>query len=514
MSEVESPGKQQRLWRCCAGFLASVTNGPLSGASLPYIKRRDDITVWKTSHRGVFNMRQLTWRLLLHTLLLGLGLPTLSAAISNTETFGGFEFNLNNPGARALGMGGAFLAVADDATAAVANPAGLPILQRPEISAEVKFTEYTNTIPVFTNTREEGLRGVYHSQDFDDHVTTPSFFSFVYPTERFVGAVFVREQVNFKSNFTTKGVYHPCGGSGGALAPTLGVALEPTILPIDDPCPSQLRSFPVRSRLDITALSLGAAVGLNLAKLHPLLPNLGGSLEFVQGSVNSLLQRFDFFDPSILRQQSSVSGSDIDIGFNVGILWKPIADLSVGAVFRRGPKFTLQETLLNDPVLSPITPSSLPPVFNHIQVVDFRLKVPDSYGAGVAYRFFDRFTIALDVVRIRYSQLLDNFQIVFPGEANQYKLDDATEVHGGAEYIFFIRRIPVAVRAGFFTDPDHKIRFTGTENLQRARFPGGKDYVHVTGGVGIVPIPSLQIDFAVNQSDPVKEFVISTVYRF
>src|SRR4029453_6147207 len=167
-------------------------------------------------------MRQLTWRLLLHTLLLGLGLPTLSAAISNTETFGGFEFNLNNPGARALGMGGAFLAGAHDATAAVTNPAGLPQLQRPEISAEVKFTEYTNTIRYVTNTPQEGVAGVYHSQDFDDHVTTPSFFSFVYRTERFVGAVFVREQVNFKSNFTTEGVFHPCGSTTGGGASPVG----------------------------------------------------------------------------------------------------------------------------------------------------------------------------------------------------------------------------------------------------------------------------------------------------
>jgi hypothetical protein len=40
------------------------------------------------------------------------------------ETFSGFQFNFNNPGARALGMGGAFVAVADDATAVIANPAG------------------------------------------------------------------------------------------------------------------------------------------------------------------------------------------------------------------------------------------------------------------------------------------------------------------------------------------------------------------------------------------------------
>ena len=37
-------------------------------------------------------------------------------------------------GARALGMGGAFIAVADDATAASWNPGGLTQLERPEIS--------------------------------------------------------------------------------------------------------------------------------------------------------------------------------------------------------------------------------------------------------------------------------------------------------------------------------------------------------------------------------------------
>lgn len=37
-------------------------------------------------------------------------------------------------GARALGMGGAFLARADDATAASWNPAGISYLRRPEVS--------------------------------------------------------------------------------------------------------------------------------------------------------------------------------------------------------------------------------------------------------------------------------------------------------------------------------------------------------------------------------------------
>lgn len=43
-----------------------------------------------------------------------------------------------NPGARSLALGGAFVAVADDATAAYANPSGLVQLLRPEISVELR----------------------------------------------------------------------------------------------------------------------------------------------------------------------------------------------------------------------------------------------------------------------------------------------------------------------------------------------------------------------------------------
>jgi len=42
-------------------------------------------------------------------------------------------------GARALGMGGAFIAVADDATAASWNPGGLIQLEKPEISVVGAF---------------------------------------------------------------------------------------------------------------------------------------------------------------------------------------------------------------------------------------------------------------------------------------------------------------------------------------------------------------------------------------
>ena len=46
------------------------------------------------------------------------------------------QFDFINPGARSLSLGGAFIGLADDATAAATNPAGLQQLAQPEISIE------------------------------------------------------------------------------------------------------------------------------------------------------------------------------------------------------------------------------------------------------------------------------------------------------------------------------------------------------------------------------------------
>ncbi len=52
------------------------------------------------------------------------------AVLINAEA----NFNITGAGARAAGMGGAFIGLADDATAIVWNPAGLTLLERPEAS--------------------------------------------------------------------------------------------------------------------------------------------------------------------------------------------------------------------------------------------------------------------------------------------------------------------------------------------------------------------------------------------
>jgi hypothetical protein len=99
---------------------------------------------------------------------LGLLLAALAAAPSVAQTVPPtFLVTYSNPGARSVGFGGAFVALADDATGAFSNPAGLDQLTRPELSAELRL-EISND-PAAT-------------QDASD-LTGLGFISFVYPAQ-------------------------------------------------------------------------------------------------------------------------------------------------------------------------------------------------------------------------------------------------------------------------------------------------------------------------------------------
>lgn len=96
-----------------------------------------------------------------------------------------------NPGARSLALGGAFVAQADDATAAYSNPAGLVALVRPEISGELRFSIYNDVF-------EGGF-----DELSDDGVFTLGFLSAVYPVGRWSLAMYRNQFATL--NTTTEG---------------------------------------------------------------------------------------------------------------------------------------------------------------------------------------------------------------------------------------------------------------------------------------------------------------------
>jgi len=104
------------------------------------------------------------------------------------------------PGARALGLGGAFTAVADDATAALANPAGLANLSAPEASIFIRNTDAD--VPFLDpDAFSSGLNAIAGDRDklYTDSSTDLSFASFVFPMDRVVLSAFYSNQLNFSS---------------------------------------------------------------------------------------------------------------------------------------------------------------------------------------------------------------------------------------------------------------------------------------------------------------------------
>lgn len=108
------------------------------------------------------------------------GWPQDSSSITGTV--------FTNPGARSIGLGGAFVAIADDATAAFANPAGLVQILRPEISVELRGTasRFDREIPY----------------DLANGVSGLGFFSFVYPSRSWALALYSHQLASVGFTFT------------------------------------------------------------------------------------------------------------------------------------------------------------------------------------------------------------------------------------------------------------------------------------------------------------------------
>lgn len=130
------------------------------------------------------------------------------------------ELHLTGAGARAEGLGGAFIGVADDATAIVWNPAGLAQLERPEASLVVRAIgekfEYENN------------RNSTLNQSADQSHIAFNFGSFAYPialgSNNLVLAVAYQKQIDFYSKEETD--IYSYESEGGANTVTPGVAMR------------------------------------------------------------------------------------------------------------------------------------------------------------------------------------------------------------------------------------------------------------------------------------------------
>ncbi len=417
------------------------------------------------------------------------------------------EFSFSNPGARSMGLGGAFAALADDATAAFANPAGLIQLNRSEISTEIRqwnystpFTEGGRLTGEPTGIGLDSVPGLRTAKTSDE-VSGLSFISFVYPKEDWALAFYRHELANFRSSSETQGLF------------------------ADGDLPGFVRRFFDRRVVtDFEVISFGVSGAYRLNDKV----SIGLGLAHAESSALSSVDLFvvdepaeveSFFGPvSFLpeRRSSSIEirVDDSDLTFNLGLLWQISRAWSAGAFYRQGPAYRLvQEPLISGPGLEPDLAAGT--LLEPREESPFEL--PDVFGIGVAFRSEDgALTVSFEWDRVEYSTITDGFDPAFADD--ELTLTDADEIHLGFEYVFAHSQPIVALRLGGWLDPDHLFRFVGGDDsiedtLSRAIQPGGEDELHLSAGVGVA-FRRFQVDLAVDLSDLRDTASISAIYSF
>lgn len=428
------------------------------------------------------------------TLLIVLGFLLGPADLPAQEAMVPLHFNYSDPGARSMGFGGAFVALADDATAAFSNPAGLTQILRPEISIEGRHWAYSTQYT--EGGRVEGLPsglGIDSTEGLrkatsDIDITGVSFLSLVLPKGDWSLAMFRHSVANFEFGSETQGLFG--GGS--------------------DCC--QVRDFDLRVASDMDIVSHGVSVAY---RLNDILDVGLGVVHYDAAFVsNATLFNNDddspdsFFEPNSYLPERTVisekiSFDDNDFALTAGFLWRMSDRWSVGGVYRQAPELELVVELAAGEIFDPdVAPGDL------LLRFDAELELPKLYGLGLAYRDPDgRLTVSFQWDHIDYSRIIDSLGI------DDRAMDDADELHLGAEYVFISATPVVALRLGTWLEPDHQMRNRSDNVFAEALLPKGKDEWHFSAGLGLAT-PRFQVDLAADFADPVNTVSLSVIYNF
>lgn len=413
------------------------------------------------------------------TVLCLAGAPRHGAAQTSVQI--PLQFDFLNPGAKSLALGGAFVALADDATATFANPAGLWQIPASELSLEARysrvltrFLERGRLSGTVANEGTDTIAGAVFGESLGTHFG-PGFVSAVYipqaATRPWAVAAYRHELVRVDQEFQSQGVFQK----------------------VPEEFTSRRDSPQIGERV-VRITAYGGSVSF---RPDPRLA-VGGSLTVYSFHLDSTFRRFatdGFFGSPVLTDEvgrGTQAGDSTAIAPTLGALWTS-GPVRIGAVYRHGASFEFTTVSGQD------APR------------DSTFRVPHTLAIGAArsWEIIDRnrdgqpttarITVAAELTRVSYSRLREDFvtdQARASGRIESFRLDSGTEWHGGVQVAKPLWRFGPRFRAGLWYDPDHSVKFTPSASSVTAidrlfderlgvALSTGKNQVHVTGGVGL-----------------------------
>lgn len=339
-------------------------------------------------------------------------------------------FTVQGAGARAEGIGGAFTAVADDATAVSFNPAGLGQLLQPEVSLvgmsyrrELDNRNFLSTDQIPSLDLSDSL--------MHDQRSLPSFVSASVPT-KFLGKNLVF-QLSWQRLFD------------------LGQDTRQSVRETDPEgaIPAKYLAQHIRQKGQVDVWSAAVAYDFSPRFLVGVSFNVWrGSWNFKSDSDESLLPLPNAdTEFAHIQEDDKLQGSN----WNIGVLWRS-EKLNVGAVYRGAFAARFDSRMSAQ---SNVEGNQLPALFT----AAYQVHWPETYGAGLAFRPHQQWLLALDWTRTRWSQAafmpkggsLDNLN--FFDLRAETQTPDAETLRFGTEYLVFAGASVIPLRVGVFKEP-------------------------------------------------------------
>jgi hypothetical protein len=485
---------------------------------------------------------------ILIALALLMAIPGVSQALTDEEIFREFAFNFTSPGARSLGMGGAYMSVADDGTAVQANPAGLDLLGDPELFFELRSVDRDTTrfesqlgsleVDLVTGERDLPFLGLTSVAEFDTS-SDAGFLSFAWPFEvgsggrrvTLAGArhvLLAQDQALSSGSATTAARFSFDTFPNTEVGDTVEAYSVDT--PVTGTSSTEIVYWDVSGSVEITS-DFSAGLTLTYATFDQQADTLAQVIDPLGLFQDRSNPRWPSQPgPDVYR--TVIDGSDSEFTYTFGIHLHPdsafasgVSPWRFGVVYRKGATFSVTEQTFLNGVRE--------------RELENKFIVPDRYGLGVSYRLRSRWLFSLDVERIEYSDLLEGYEGgvnyitsgrvageafgVDPDQPVVYTVDDATVPRLGVEYAYPFKRNRnrrLAIWAGYFHMPDDRIRmesFNSTDPAVNAvyedGFRGGEATDHFSLGAGYT-VGRSTFQLAGETSDAGSQIVGSYKFRF
>jgi long-subunit fatty acid transport protein len=338
-------------------------------------------------------------------------------------------------GARALGMGSAFIAVADDATAASWNPGGLIQLEKPEISSVGAFFHRIEDNDFGTNPEASGKETVTE--------TNLNFLSAAYPFTLFNRNMIVSLNYQRLFDFTREWDF-PLTQS------TPGLSLNQDV---DYDQSGNLSALALAYCIQVTPeFSFGFTFNIWQDWFSM---NEWKQTTRQNGSGTFMGNQFNFESKS----QDRFSFRNFNLNANVGILWNITPKFTLGTVIRTPFTADLKhKSTFKSSIQFPTNPGADSSTSTSSKENE-ELNIPMSYGIGLAYRFSDRLTVSADFTRSEWDDFIfkdsegNKTSAISGRPKNDSDVDPTYTVRFGAEYLFVEPTYVIPLRGGVFYDP-------------------------------------------------------------